>query len=404
MERARLLELVVMKSNAPSPRFLHEFDTVDTLAMKNISEKHKLERRLRELDKQLHSNLVRIESEILSIRLENTDSTPAALHAKRNEKGVKNNVKKGKTMSDVMENSSRKANEKLERNVLTPKSDIMSNHTTDTLFSYNTLPKITTTSYLTVKHEDFEENMESDAKLSEKNTSLETISEMGQKQQQAEQRILMSLRHPRSQQKTQPGNNIGRPSTPQAPNQLLSPLKPSERQRRASSHGCLLAPLSDEYVTKGRTARALSAPDVGELSRDELGQLRGLSYSPGTVSPSTNRLGNLRTLNKQKPSAPDEVNGLDTVANGVKICVTNENGRTKTEQKPTLKASLVNGGRESKTPSFDDVMIRRLQLLENGVPNRDELETIRYLRLRDEHKNTNDVRDVFADLHQNNSD
>ena len=404
MERARFFELVVMKSNASSPRFLHEFDTVDTLAMRNISEKHKLERRLREFDKQLHSNLVRIESEILSIRLENTDSTPAALLAKRNEKGVKNNVKKGETMSDVVENSSRKVNEKLKRNAPTPKSDINSNHTTDTLFSYNTLPKITTTSYLTAKHEDFEENMESDARLSEKSSSLETISEMGQKQQQAEQRILMSLRHPRSQQKTQPGSNIGRPSTPQAPNQLLSPLKPSEKQRRASAHGCLLAPLSDEYVTKGRTARALSAPDVGELSRDELGQLRGLSYGPGTESPSTNRLGNLRTLNKQKQSALDDVNGLDTVANGVKICVTNENGRTKTEQKPTLKASLVNGGRESKTPTFDDVMTRRLQLLENGVPNRDELETIRYLRLRDEHKNTNDVGGVFADLHHNNSD
>ena len=404
MERARFFELVVMKSNAPSPRFLHEFDTVDTLAMRNISEKHKLERRLREFDKQLHSNLVRIESEILSLRLENTDSTPATLLAKRNEKGVKNNVKKGKTVSDVMENSCRKANEKLERNVPTPKSDINSNHTTDTLFSYNTLPKITTTSYLTAKREDFEENMENDAKLSERSSSLETISEMGQKQQQAEQRILMSLRHPRSQQKTQPENNIGRPSTPQAPNQLLSPFKPSEKQRRASAHGCLLAPLSDEYVTKGRNARALSAPDVGELSRDELGQLRGLSYGPGTESPSTNRLGNLRTLNKQKPSTLDDVNGLDTVANGVRICVTNENGRTKTEQKPTLKASLVNGSRESKTPTFDDVMTRRLQLLENGVPNKDELETIRYLRLRDEHKNTNDVGDVFADLHQNNSD
>ena len=390
-----------MKSNLPSPRFLHEFDTIDTLAMRNISEKRKLQQQLREFDKQLHSNLVRMESEILSIRLENSESTPATLIAKQKDK-ENNNVNKGKIMGDVKGNSREKAksdSQKQERNGV-----INSSEAIQTMSSYNILPKIITTSYLTAKHEEFDENKDGDAKLSDKSSSLETISEMGQKQQQAEQRILMSLQRPRSQLQVLPGT-IGRPPTPQASSHLLSPLGPVDQQRRASSHG-LLAPLSNEYETKGRTIRALSAPDVSELLRSDLGRLKSLPYSPGTESPSKNRLGNLRILNKQKLSVLGDVNGLEK--NGVKVCVTNENSSPKSEQKIGLKASLAKAhetrNRESKTPTFDDVMKRRLQLLENGVPEREELETIRYLRLRDEHKNTSDVGDVFAHLHQNNND
>lgn len=362
-----------MKSNAPSPRFLHEFDTLDTLAMRNISEKRKLQERLREFDKQLHSNLVRMESEILSIRLENSEPTPATLLAKRKNKENNNNVNKGKIVGDVKENSREKGaksdSQKQERNWAMNSSQAI-----QTPSSHNTLPKITRTSYLTAKPEEFDESKDNDAKVSAKSSSLETISEMGQKRQQAEQRILMSLQ--RCQLKVQP-ETIGRPPTPQASSQLLSPFNPVDRQRRASSHG-LLAPLSDEYVTKGRNNRALSAPDVSELLRSELGRLKGL---------------------------PD-VNGLET--NGIKMCVTNENSRPKPEQKVGLKANLVKahetGNRELKTPTFDDVMKRRLQLLENGVPKREELEMIRYLRLRDEHENTSDVGDIFVHLHQNNND
>ena len=386
-----------MKNNLPSARFLYEFDTVDTLALRNISEKRKLQRQLGELDKQLHSNLVRMESEILSIRLEKCETSPATKQGKGNVKEGKSNGNKGKTKTQVKESSHGEAktnSSKVKTNMADFIDGISANQATQHFSSKNTLPKITTSSYLTAKQEQFNENQDGETDMINESFSLETISEMGQKQQQAEQRILMSLQRPRSKLKVQTGS-ISRPPTPQASNLLLSPLRPIDRQRRASSYG-QLAPLPDEYVTKDRLIRAFSAPDVSEsLSTSDLGRLRSLAYRQNQTSVTPNEVRRFRSLPNRQKQISGEVKGP----------VTNENDSSKPDRVAKFKLDpLKTRGSEttgSKTNNFDEVLKSRLQLLENGVPNREDLERIRYLRLKDENENANEVEDIFAVLHQN---
>ena len=366
-------------SNSPSPRFLYEFDTVDTLALRNISEKRKLQEQLKQLEKQLHSNLVRMESEILSIRLENCESSsPATLQRKKAKaKESKGNVNKGKTkLNDCSHEDAKNRSQKVKANLCNFKDGVNFKQARQNLSSHDTLPKITTSSYLTVKQE---QNNERD--MLNKNGSLETISELGQKQQQAEQRILMSLQRPRSNLKMHGEGTIARPPTPQTSSQLLSPLKPLDRQRRASSYGHL-DPLSDEYVsTKERTVRAFSAPDVSEpLGTSELGQLRSLAKRQNQVS--------------------GEIKADGMVANGIKICVTDENGSPKPERRTKYKLDPIETrgemNMESKGNNFDEVLRSRLELLENGGPKGEDLQKIRYLRMKNEGKDTNEVQDIFA--------
>ncbi len=375
-----------MKSNAPSPRFLYEFDTVDTLALRNISEKRKLRRKLGELDKQLHNNLVRMESEILSIRLENCESSPATLQRKAKDKESKSNSIKGKIKTKLKERSHqdpKSLSQNVETDLVNFEDVINPNKAAQNLSAHNVLPKITTSSYLTAKPE-VEKN---ERELLSESVSLETISEFGQKQLQAEQRVLMSLERPRSKPKLKAGA-LGRPATPQASNQLLSPLKPLDRQRRASSYN-QLAPLPDGYLSKGsRTIRAFSAPDFSDsLSMSEVGRLRSLANRQNQI--------------------PGEINGPGTVANGIKICVTDANGSPKPKRATKFLLDPVKprgaGNAESKSTNFDEVLQSRLQLLEKGVPKREDLEKIRYLRLKGETRENTDAEDIFAALHYNKS-
>ena len=379
-------------SNSPSPRFLYEFDTVDTLALRNISEKRKLQQQLKQLEKQLHSNLVRMESEILSIRLENCETSSPASFQRKTPKAMesKSKVKKGKTNTRSRESiheGVKNSSQRVQRNPGTFEDGVKIKQATQmqTLSSHDTnLPKITASSYLTVKRE-----QDNERGLLNSGGSLETISELGQKQQQAEQRILLSLQRPRSNLKMHEGTN-SRPPTPQASSQLSSTLKPLDMQRRASSYAHL-DPLSDEYVTKERTIRAFSAPDVSEpLNMGELGRLRRLANTQNQVS--------------------GEMKGAEMVANGIKICVTDENSSPKPERKTKLKLNpittprrgVMNVKTESKSNNFDEVLRSRFELLENGGPKKEDLEKIRYLRMKNENRNTNEVQDVFAVLSQNN--
>lgn len=368
-----------MKNNSPSPRFLYEFDTVDTLALRNMSEKRKLQQQLGELDKQLHSNLVRIESDILSIRLENFETSPnLQRNPKFNESGRNINIAKPKTkLSEISQKDAKSYSEMLDTNSAYFNDSINGDQAMPKLSPHRILPKITTTSYLTTKQEQLEKKDGSEVELMDESSSLETISEMGEKKMQAEQRILMSLQRPRSKPL-----QTSRPPTPQATNQFLSPIKPIDKERRASSHG-LLAPLPSEYVTKGRLFRAFSAPDVSE-------------------SLSSSEIGCLGTLPKRENGA----NGAKGLGNGITVCVTSENSSPVPERKAKLKRDAVKTHKvspESKTSNFDQVLERRLKLAQDGVPEREDLERIRYLRLKDENAN-NEVEDIFAVLHQNNSD
>ena len=372
---------VMKPSNSPSPRFLYEFDTVDTLALRNISEKRKLQEQLTQLEKQLHSNLVRMESEILSIRLENCEtSSPANLQRKKAKcKESKSNVKQGKTNSTRNECSHEEAknnSRKVKANLCNFKDGVNFKQARQSLSSHDTLPKITTSSYLTVKQE-----QNNGRELSNKNGSLETISELGQKQQQAEQRILMSLQRPRTNLRVHAEEGtIARPPTPQASSQMLSPLKPLDMLRRASSYGHL-DPLSDEYVTNERAVRAFSAPDLSEpLDTGEMGRLRSFA--------------------KRQNQVCGEIKGDGIVANGIKICVTDENGSPKPESRTKFKLDPIEtrGGMnmESKGNNFDEVLRSRLELLENGGPRSEDLQNIRYLRMKDEREHTHEVQDIFA--------
>jgi hypothetical protein len=333
-----------------------------------------------------------MESEILSIRLEKCETSPATKQGKGNVKEGKSNGNKGKTKTQVKESSHGEAktnSSKVKTNMADFTDGISANQ------AKNTLPKITTSSYLTAKQEQFNENQDGETDMINESFSLETISELGQKQLQAEQRILMSLQRPRSKLKMQTGS-ISRPPTPQASNLLLSPLRAIDRQRRASSYG-QLAPLPDEYVTiKDRLIRAFSAPDVSEsLSTSDLERLRSLAYRQNQTSVTPNEVRRFRSLPNRQKQISGEVKGP----------VTNENDSSKPDRVAKFKLDpLKTRGSEttgSKTNNFDEVLKSRLQLLENGVPNREDLERIRYLRLKDENENANEVEDIFAVLHQN---
>lgn len=363
-----------MKSNLPSPRFLHEFDTVDTLAMRNISEKRKLQRQLGELDKQLHSNLVRLDSEILSIRLENCED-PSQGKVKRlvgKDSAVSNG--KAKTNNSTLDGT-KNSSQKTESNVACFND------------RHNTSPKakITTSSYLKTKQDQCGEDQTSETELPNESYSLplETISELEQKQMLAKKRILMSLQRPKLKLETTTCTKI-RPPTPQASNQFLSPFTPLDRQRRASSNS-LLSPLPDEYNTKERLTRALSAPDVSEsLSQHDLGRFRNLH-------------GN------QLPRGED--NGPEMFAN-VKICVATESDSPKSERKGRIRLDPIktrgsgSPDPKAKKRDFDDVIERRLALLQDNFPRKDDLEKIRYLRRNQDTDEVVDVDNLFAVLHQ----
>ncbi|XP_028394033.1 uncharacterized protein LOC114518269 [Dendronephthya gigantea] len=361
-----------MKSNAPSPRFLHEFDTVDTLAMRNIAEKRKLQRQIGELDKQLHSNLVRLDSEILSIRLENCEGPS---QGKVKPVVGKDSVGNGKarTNNNTLDEA-RVSSQKTESNLVCLNDQ------------HSTLPKIITSSYLKTKQEDYRgEDQLSGVELSNESYSLplETISELEQKQMQAKKRILMSLQRPKLKLET---TKKSRPPTPQATNQFLSPFTPLDRQRRASSTG-LLSPLPDEYNTKDRLTRALSAPDVSEsLSQHELGRLQ-----------------NLHARRKQNQIQRGGENGSEMAGNNMKISFTAENDGPKSERKGRIRRlDPVKGTLDPRTKKrdFDDVIQRRLDLLQDNFPSKDDLEKIRYLRFNQDMDEEIDVDDLFAGLPQ----
>lgn len=366
--------MFVMKNTLKSPRFLNEFDTVDALAVRNIAEKRKLRRKLVEFDKQLHSNLVRIESEILSIRLEGIDG---------NSKAGKSMGPKGKTKTELKEN----------RNGDIAKDEDSKRSPFEAEQSIYNLPKITT--LLTEKNEHDNGN--------DKLDSLQTITELGTEQARTEQRILMSLQRPRSKLNMQNGV-ASRPPTPQASNLLLSPLKTINRNRRASACGHL-EPLPSEIVSKGQKIRAFSTPDLrSSMKTSDLGNLLSNGQMRNSVGELENEFGKLKRFPRQIPGelkAPAET----VKANGIKICVTDENGVSKPEHSPKFKLDPVKmqkmGAKESKINNFDEVLRSRLQLLESGMSSREDLEKIRYLRTKDDiTKNfTDEVQDIFALLH-----
>ena len=381
-----------MKNSLPSPRFLHEFDTVDTLALRNISEKRKLQRQLGELDKQLHSNLVRMESEILSIRLEKTETSQGK------GKCVKNNVAKSKqkTTKNGVKNNAQMI-EEMSSNPEHGMKIKQANEATRKYCPQNVLPKITTSLYLSAKHQHLDPNEENETRLSSRCSSLETISELGQKHLKAEQRILSSLQRPESKMNVQQSPvNTSRPPTPQTANQLLPPVSPLCKQRKAKSFG-RLSPLPDEYLAKGRIDRSFSAPDVIEsLSANDLGRLQS--------RPNTNEFDsrNLPLTKTQHKGVSSDIQERETIANGIKVFVTSENGSPKLERNRRVKLDPVRSGEAGNGVSkFDEVVKKRLQLLENGVPKKEDLERIRYLRLKDGNSNTNEVEHIVDVLHEN---
>lgn len=387
-----------MKGNLPSPRFLHEFDTVDTLALRNISEKRRLRQKLRQLDKQLHYNLVRMETEILSLRLENCEKSSNKLTGKTSSsskveeirsKTLKVPISKSKTKGNVSHKATR---EDHFNEVSTQGEEFHAKNsiTHSQLLPNIVLPKITTSASYVIRNHDELNFKNAELELSSNNTSLETISELDEKKMQAEQRILTSLKRPSFKVRFSTGS---RPATPINNNHpLLSPI----RQRRLGSNGYLKPLVGDsDYI--GKPNRTLSALDVSnlmservELFHNKLNQTFPKSKLPGFFA------------GTEKP-----VSSSETPPTNIKISVTSENGISQPLHgcNPCLEPVKPRKAERScdgaKMNNFDDIVRRRLEILKEGVSKIEDFDKVRYLRLNNSDDDADDIKDVFSSLHNN---
>lgn len=357
-----------------SSRFMCEFDTVDTVAMRNVSEKRKLQEYLGSLEKELHRNLVRMETEMSSIRLEKSEADIVKRKMKPKDS------KTGTTSS--VEGKSEKGMQQMVKQVMKKKSEAgVSPKSQNLPWSLRPLPKITTTSFPTVEQEktfDYEKEYQTDTEMSlGRTSSLETISEFGQKHLVAEKRILTSLHHPRALSKVHPRS---RPPTPQTQTPtFLTTTRADSNERRSSwdsrneRHG-LLVPLPDEYVSKSGLYRVHSAPDLADI-------VAVSEHEP---------FGKDVHSNKGKPEKPStkEVEADSRTENDSQENNLQTPGRRLAN---SLKESSAPKSKLGKRASdFHDADRPRLQVSNGDIPDKEEMKKIRYLRYKDETANTED--------------
>ena len=343
----RVTNEIYTNMNNPS-RFLCEFDTVDTIAMRNVAEKRKLQEHLDVLEKELHNNLVKMESEMLSIRLENSEVATRKKKAKapvdiKSASSPSLNVQNGKSaprlkanqVNSEAKNESETSSRKGLHNVSWPHAGI-------------NLPKITTSTFLSARH-DFSFGKESprlhQETVLDRARSLETISELNQKQLYAETNILTSFHRSRSV-----NSDSGRPPTPQVHSlSQLTQAHAHDQHRRGSwdsknKSKALLAPLPYGYSPNARIQRVHSAPNIADIV--------ALNQSLGTMRPK------MTQGDKQRPTG---------------IPLISENGVQNNAQ-----------SRLERAIDFDDIVKTRLGLFKDGIPDENEMKKIRYLRHKGE--------------------
>ena len=198
--------------------------------MRNVAEKKKLQEHLGVLDKELHNNLVKMETEMMSIRLENSEVATRKKKVKppvdiKSASSPSLNVKNGSRLKAKLQVNSEAKNE-------SETSSSKGLHNVSWPHGIN-LPKITTSTFLSAKH-DFNFGKESPRPHQEtaldRARSLETISELNQKQLYTEKRILTSFHRSRSV-----NSDSGRPPTPQVHSlSQLIPAHAHDQRRRGS--------------------------------------------------------------------------------------------------------------------------------------------------------------------------